>query len=140
MAAKDLYHEHVRRALEKDGWTITHDPLTINLPDTKVNLFVDLGAERFIIAEKAKRKIAVEVKSFASPSRMTDLEQALGQFILYHDILADQEPERTLYLAIRTDVYTVLIQAPFWNLLLKNRRLRLLLFDDLTEEVVQWIA
>src|SRR5262245_33757852 len=27
MAAKDIYHDHVKIALEKDGWTITHDPL-----------------------------------------------------------------------------------------------------------------
>ncbi len=29
MAAKDIYHAHVRKALEGDGWTITHDPLTL---------------------------------------------------------------------------------------------------------------
>ncbi len=26
MAAKDKYHQQVRHALEKEGWTITHDP------------------------------------------------------------------------------------------------------------------
>lgn len=29
MPAKDLYHEHVKNALIKDGWEITSDPLTI---------------------------------------------------------------------------------------------------------------
>jgi XisH protein len=29
MAAQDIYHEHVKNALEKDGWTITHDPLKL---------------------------------------------------------------------------------------------------------------
>src|SRR5579863_7470565 len=29
MAAKDIYHDPFVRALQKDGWTITHDPLTI---------------------------------------------------------------------------------------------------------------
>ncbi|WP_392535977.1 element excision factor XisH family protein [Nostoc sp. C117] len=24
--AKDLYHEQVKRVVEKDGWQITHDP------------------------------------------------------------------------------------------------------------------
>ena len=24
--AKDIFHETVKKALEKDGWTITHDP------------------------------------------------------------------------------------------------------------------
>jgi len=29
MAAKDLFHEAVRRALEKEQWVITDDPLKI---------------------------------------------------------------------------------------------------------------
>ncbi len=33
--AKDLYHDNLRRALEKDGWLITHDPyeLTVDAVD-----------------------------------------------------------------------------------------------------------
>src|SRR4051812_31383525 len=27
MPARDSIHDNVRRALERDGWTITHDPL-----------------------------------------------------------------------------------------------------------------
>lgn len=139
MPTKDYFHKHVRTALEKDGWTITDDPLTIVLEGTRDNLFIDLGAERIIAAQKATRKIAVEVKSFIGSSKMTDLENALGQFILYHDILAENEPERTLYLAIREDVYSTLISRPLWELLLRNQRLRLLIFDDVKQEVVRWI-
>jgi hypothetical protein len=139
MAAKDIYHDHVRNALEKDGWTITHDPLTIVLEDTSDNLFVDLGAERLIAAEKSSRKIAVEIKSFVSHSKLTDLEMALGQYTLYHDILAENEPDRTLYLAIREDVFTTIVDRAFWKLLLRNSRLRLLIFDDVNQEIVQWI-
>ena len=29
MPAKDIFHDVVRLALEKDGWTITDDPLTL---------------------------------------------------------------------------------------------------------------
>ena len=29
MAAKDVFHDAVKRALEKDGWDITNDPLFI---------------------------------------------------------------------------------------------------------------
>jgi hypothetical protein len=31
MPAKDIYHDTVKNALVKDGWTITHDPLRIRL-------------------------------------------------------------------------------------------------------------
>ncbi|MGH9842020.1 MAG: element excision factor XisH family protein [Blastocatellia bacterium] len=139
MAAKDIYHNHVKTALDKDGWTITHDPLTIALEGTRDNLFVDLGAERLIAAEKASRKIAVEVKSFVSGSKMTDLENALGQFTLYDDVLSENEPDRTLYLAIREDVFTTIINQAYWELLLRKNRLRLLIFDDVKQEVVRWI-
>jgi hypothetical protein len=63
---RDIIHEAVKNALVKDGWTITADPYTIEYED--VTLFADLGAERPLAAERAGRKIVVEVKSFLSPS------------------------------------------------------------------------
>ena len=44
MPAKNIYHDVVLHALLADGWTITHDPLTISYGGR--DLFVDLGAER----------------------------------------------------------------------------------------------
>jgi hypothetical protein len=72
MPARDIYHDHVKRALISDGWTITHDPYTLTFGQKDV--FVDLGAERVIAAEKGNEKIAVEVKSFQSASDVRDLE------------------------------------------------------------------
>jgi hypothetical protein len=77
MAAKDLYHDLVKELLIADGWTITHDPLFFAFGIRKV--YVDIGAERLIAAEKGKEKIAVEVKSFVGESAVDDLEKALGQ-------------------------------------------------------------
>jgi hypothetical protein len=48
--ARDKYHYHVREALIKDGWTITHDPYYIISPG--LNYPVDLGAEKVIGAIK----------------------------------------------------------------------------------------
>jgi XisH protein len=61
MPARDRYHQQVKNALLQDGWIITHDPLRLQwgLKD----MFVDLGAERLLAAEKDHRRIAVEVKS-----------------------------------------------------------------------------
>ncbi len=98
MPAYDRYHEAVKNALIKDGWTITHDPLTLRLG--KRDLFVDLGAEQVIGAEKEAQRIAVEVKTFLGTSAITDLREALGQFVLYQDVLAELEPQRELYLAV----------------------------------------
>lgn len=110
MPARDLYHNVARNALIKDGWTITHDPYVLKW-GTK-DLYVDLGAEQLLAAEKPGQKIAVEIKSFISPSDMEDLKEALGQFILYHDLLALTEPDRTLYLAIRETVFIDLFEEP----------------------------
>ncbi len=56
MPARDLYHDTVKKALVKDGWTITHDPfkLTVGIRD----YFVDLGAQELVAAEKDMRSYA----------------------------------------------------------------------------------
>lgn len=59
--AKDLFHEAVKEALQKDGWTITDDPLM--LPFGNRRLYVDLAADKLIAAQKQQHRIAVEVKS-----------------------------------------------------------------------------
>ena len=141
MAAKDIYHEHVRQALEKDGWKITDDPLKLPWAGTQVK--IDLGAERqgegLISAEKGTRKIAVEIKSFVSRSRVDDLENALGQLRLYRHVLHLQQPERELYLAIREEVYQNFFSHPDVTAFLQVEQVRLLLFSPATEVILQWI-
>lgn len=43
MPAKDIFHNTVKNALQKEGWIITHDPLFIRFG--QVELYIDLGAE-----------------------------------------------------------------------------------------------
>jgi hypothetical protein len=80
MTAKDKIHDAVRNALMKDGWNITHDPLTLRYRGSRV--FIDLGAEQILAAERAERKIAVEIKTFAGPSVMQELEGVRPKFFL----------------------------------------------------------
>jgi XisH protein len=102
-------------------------------------LYVDLGAELVIAAENAGRKIAVEIQSFVGQSDIDDLEKALGQYTLYNDILAEREPERVLYLAVRNAVYIDLFEEPIGKLLLAKARLKLIVFDPRTEVILKWI-
>jgi hypothetical protein len=81
MPAKDIYHNNVKNALIKDGWIITHDPLTIKWG--KKDIYIDLGAEQIIAAQKIDAKIAVEIKSFIGESEVEDLKNAIGQFGSY---------------------------------------------------------
>ena len=137
MPAKDIYHDCVRNALIRDGWVITHDPLTLKWG--RRDMYADLGAEKMLTAEKEGSRIAVEVKSFVGASEIKDLRDALGQYVLYHDILRRTEPDRILYLAIRKAVLMGVFEEPVGKLLLENQRVRLVVFDHRTEEILQWI-
>jgi hypothetical protein len=137
MPARDRYHAHVIEALTRDGWTITHDPLALRVGAK--DMFVDLGAERFVGAERAGQRIAVEIKSFLGESEVRELELTLGQAVLYGDALAQTEPDRTLYMAVRSKVYRDLFEEPIGQMVLANGRLRLMVFDPERREVTRWI-
>jgi len=137
MPAKDIYHDTVKKALIKDGWVITHDPLRLQWGPK--DMYVDLGAEQLLAAEKAGRKIAVEIKSFIGPSELEDLKMALGQFVLYRTIMRETEPDRELYLAVRQATFIALFDEPVGRLLLESEHIRLIVFDPQTEVIVKWI-
>lgn len=137
MPAKDIFHDCVKNSLIKSGWSITHDPFHIRL--TRKNLFVDLGAERLLAADRGTEKIAIEVKSFTQKSDIKDLEDALGQFILYERLLLRYAPERTLYLAVTDSVYKTVFEEEAGQILLEDSVIRLLTFNPEQEVISQWI-
>lgn len=102
-------------------------------------MYIDLGAERILAAEKAGQKIAVEVKSFVGDSVVDDLEKALGQFILYRAVLAEKEPNRVLYLAVPQDILHDIFEDSLGKLLVKNKLVQVLGFDPQVEVIVEWI-
>lgn len=84
-------------------------------------------------------KIAIEIKSFIGASDISELHDAVGQYIVYNDVLYEIQPYRKLYLAIPRAIYLSLFELPIGVLLLKNQRLKLLVFDIDKEEIVTWI-
>ncbi len=138
MPAKDIYHNAAKNALQKDGWTITHDPYRIKLSKGR-NLFVDMGAERLIAAERGVEKIAIEVKSFRSASDMKDLEDAVGQFVVYEHLLTRYDPNRILYLAVPDNVRASIFEEEAGAVLIEDRVIRLFTFNPNQEVIVQWI-
>lgn len=137
MSAKDRFHDAVKTALQKDGWTITQEPLTIRISPT-TNLYIDLGAERILAAERAGQKIAVEVKSFLSASAIADFHMAIGQYTNYRYAITDFAPEWTLYLAVPLDVYDDFFTQPFIQSVIQRSQVNLLIYDAEKEEVVRW--
>jgi predicted RecB family endonuclease len=137
MPAKDIYHDTVKRALIKDGWTITSENL--HLPWGGRDTFVDIAAEKIFVAEKEGRKIAVEVKSFIGKSDVTELEKAIGQFIIYRLALRKKEPERQLFLAVELGIYDDFFVNPDVLELIETEDLRVVVFDEIKEVIVRWI-
>ncbi|MHC5780036.1 element excision factor XisH family protein, partial [Nostoc sp.] len=103
MSVKDIFHNTVKVALEKDGWKITHDPLFFKLSE-QIRIKIDMGAQKLISAEKDEQKIAVEVKSFIGVSAISEFHTAVGQFLNYRVALEQKDSERVLYLAIAKDI------------------------------------
>jgi hypothetical protein len=136
MPARDLYHHAVRNALIKDGWTITHDPYTLSVGLRDV--YIDLGAERVIAAERGENKIAVEVKTFQSASDIHDLEMAIGQYALYRSSLSRTEPERVLFLAVPQSIYDTLLEEQMARYVLEDLRVALVAFDPAEEVIIEW--
>src|SRR5262245_1332589 len=137
MPARDIDHDVVRAALVNDGWTVTHDPFRLRWGSKRMD--VDLGAERFLGAEKGDARIAVEIKSFVGRSDVEELEGAVGEFVLYEDILQRLEPSRRLYLAFRRATFRDVFDEPLGKLLLENGRVRRLVFGEDAEAIVRWI-
>jgi len=136
MPARDIYHDKVKNALIKDGWTITHDPLRLSWGGR--DMYVGLGAERLLAAEKAGQRIAVEVKSFVGASEMDDLEKAIGQFVLYQAVLAEREPDRLLFLAVPQFVLRDVFEQPLGELLFQKNLVHVMGFDPDMEVILQW--
>jgi len=137
MARLDTIHDVVKNALIKDGWEITDDPYTIRYEE--MTLQADLAAERAIAAERAGRKIVVEIKSFIGHSRTQDFKLALGQYNLYLGLLELTEPDRKLYLAIGDHTYSKYFRQKAVQAIAERFQLALLIVNLETEEIVQWI-
>lgn len=136
MPAKDYYHPVVLEALLADGWRITDDPLRLTLGAR--DFYVDLAAELPLAAEKDGVRVAVEVKSFVGASNIRELELAVGQFVLYRELLARADRERQLYLGVPLSIYETLFSEPVGVLMLETQGLRLMVFNPITRRIERW--
>jgi XisH protein len=139
MPAKDAIHDPVKRSLQTAGWQVTDDPYVISYGERF--LFIDLGAQgHFIGATRDNQRIAVEIKALRGRSVIAELEQAIGQYVLYKLLLAQVDPDRILYLAITEKIYDEIFQEPIGKLVLRELPLNLLIIDIEQCEIKQWIS
>ncbi|MDM8529620.1 element excision factor XisH family protein [Anaerolineales bacterium HSG25] len=135
--AKDIIHDQVKNALIKDGWTITHEPFTIIYEGEPV--YADLGAKRSFIAERDGAKVLVEIKSFLNPSAIHDFKEALGQYLIYRELITEVAPNYKPILAISEVTYYGAFQRAIIKLMLERYHIALLVVNIPKEEVVLWI-
>lgn len=138
MAARDIFHEAVKNALQKENWVITDDPLKVEVGGAKFE--IDLGAERLLAAERAGVKIAVEIKTFLSDSPITDYHAALGQFLNYQLALELSDPNRRLYLAVPAAVHEAFFQREFLQISVERYQIHRIIYDPIKEVIVQWMS
>jgi XisH protein len=138
MAARDRFHFCVKKALQKEQWIVTDDPLKLEVGGVKFE--IDLGAECLIGAEKDNQKIAVEVKSFLEESSVNAYHAALGQFLNYKLALELSDPDRVLYLAVPVAIHESFFDREFLQASVQRHQVRLIVYDPIQEEIVRWIS
>ena len=136
--ARDLIHQACRRALEKDGWLITHDPFIIQSGGLRMD--IDLAAEQAFAAERGLERILVEIKSFIGKSKLTDFYEAKGKYDMYKRGLKWSKIDRKLYLAIEKRIYESFFQKPLIAETIEDEHIQLIVFDSETEIIEQWIV
>lgn len=135
--AKDLIHDSVKIALQKDNWYVSDDPFIVETGGTKFN--VDLGAEKVIVAEKGATKIAVEVKSFTKIALVYDFYEAFGQYMFYREAFSDEKIDRTLYLAISLATWKRIENIPFLLKRIQQFQLKIIVVDIYKQIILEWI-
>jgi len=135
--AKDIIHDQVKNALIKDDWTITHDPLQIEYEGLR--LFADLSAKRAIVAQKDSQEVVIEIKSFVGHSFIHDLQQAIGQCVMYRIFMNEVIPNTDLFIATSKRVYERHFQQKAVQFLMQKIPLSLVIVDIQQEKIVTWI-
>jgi hypothetical protein len=133
LPAKDRYHDTVRRALIKAGWTI--DDEQVRLKVGRRNLWIDIQA-----SQSGDFVILVEIKGFEnSPSSVEELSNAVGQYIVYLFALATKQIPSQLYLAVPDAAHNGIWIEELGQGLVERVGIKLLVFDPIAEEIVRWI-
>ncbi|HVU12796.1 MAG TPA: element excision factor XisH family protein [Phototrophicaceae bacterium] len=134
MPAKDRHHDAVKRALIKDGWRVVREQVFLKYEDR--HIWFDLQAEH----SSDEQIVLFEIKGFEELSSPVEaLESALGQYVLYQAILEALENPTPLFLTVPREAYETFLSQPFAQTGLRKAGAKLLIFDPVQEEIVQWI-
>ncbi len=134
MPAFDSCHPQVVRALEKDGWTISSDQFLIRI-DRSHRIYIDIEAQRV----DSSSIMVVEVKCFQDiESETSDLYSAIGQYLIYRNLLERNNLDISLYLAIPLEAYLGVFNRMAFPMIVQNH-VKMIVVDLEREVIDQWL-
>jgi glucose-6-phosphate 1-dehydrogenase len=134
MPAKDKYHQTVKNALVKAGWSIKNEQIALKIPGRVFS--VDLEA----LQQQTAIAVLVEIKVFENmPSPMRYLEAAIGQYMIYQAVIDWLGLNKVLYMAVPIAAYETIFREAIGQIAIKKLHLRLMVFNPETEEIERWI-
>lgn len=138
MPKLDDCHLQIVHALEKDGWIVTDSPYVLPLPGTgRRPLQIDLYAQRYG-GDQLTTIIIVEVKCFSNTSAAwDDLYSAIGQYIVYRNLLRRRGVSDTLYLAVPSHAYEGIIGQVALPIM-DEIQIKMVVVDIGREVIEQW--
>ncbi|HRW11178.1 MAG TPA: element excision factor XisH family protein [Caldilineaceae bacterium] len=136
--AKDKIHDAVKNALTNDNWLIIQEHLYIEYEE--LSILADIIAERApFIAVKDDKKILVEIKTFGGASFMRQLQQTLGQYSIYRDMVEFTDLAYDLFLAISDDIYEQFFLGKAIQRIIQRHQIQIIVVNLEREEIVEWI-
>lgn len=132
MPQLDTCHQQVARALEKDGWAVSPVPHAIRVPGRRYPLLADFRARRGQV-----EIIIVEIKCFVD-EELEELYGAIGQYLVYRDLLRQAPTKPALYLAVPTHAYYGIFREAGLGVV-NEARIKLIVVDIDNEVIEQWI-
>lgn len=130
---KDIIHDALKQSLLNEGWNITE----FSCLSSKI---VDAIGDCLIHADRKGVKIAIEVNGFSvGPSAISQLHNALWQYINYRGQLALKDRDRVLYLAVSNRTYDAFLKQEFPRSMLMENQVNLLVYDVRLGAIKHWI-
>ncbi len=136
MSREDFYHKHFRNALLAAGWKIESEHFRLPFYDTRVK--IDFTASKQ--ENGVQMLVAVEVKNFReTDSYNNEFQRAVGQYLLYRDLLTHSDFTHQLFLGVPMEIYQSFFSDAAVKRLLVELKFNLVTFDPETVTLVQWI-
>lgn len=137
MTEKDVFHDVVKKALQKEGWQITQEPLILDIAEPEIS--IDLAAEKFSDLSQATRKIAVSVKSFVRSTSLLKYQLVLVKFLNDRELLKRIEGDRSLYLAVPIQNYRRFLHEESLRNSLNEAQVKTIVFDPIEGKIDRWV-